>query len=108
MKGECTTWNMSNSGTFASNGQGNDLLRNKFLNSNGGGDDALVLSPSLSLEGLVLVVRSTSLLVQNDCVIRPMVNGLSTKSSFLKEFQHESNALQIQRLLEALCYDRST
>jgi hypothetical protein len=91
MKGKRTTWNVSNSGTLASNGQGSGLLRNKLLIPNGSGG-ALVLSPSLNLGGLALIAWSASLLAQNDRVIRPMTSGLSTKSSFLKDLQHENNA----------------
>jgi hypothetical protein len=68
MKGECTTWNMSNGGMLASDGQGNSLLQNKLLNLNSG-DGASVFFPLFNLEGLVLIVRSTSLLVQNDRAI---------------------------------------
>jgi len=92
MKGKRTTWNVSNSGTLASNDQGSGLLRNKLLIPNGGGG-ALVLSPSLNLGGPVLTAWSASLLAQNDRVIRPMTSSLSAKSSFLKDLQHGSNAL---------------
>jgi hypothetical protein len=68
MKGERTTWNISNSGTLAFNSQGSGLLRNKLLNPNGDGS-ASVLSPSLSLGGLALATRFASLLAQNNCVI---------------------------------------
>ncbi len=84
MKGERTTWNISNSGTLAFNSQGSGLLRNKLLNPNGDGS-ASVLSPSLSLGGLALATRFASLLAQNNCVIWFVVNGLTTKNSFLKD-----------------------
>jgi hypothetical protein len=84
MKGKRTTWNISNNGTLASNGQGNNLLQNKLLSPNGD-DSASVFSPSFNFGGLALVIRFASLLVQNDCVIQPVENGLSIKSSFLKD-----------------------
>jgi hypothetical protein len=92
MKGERTRWNISNGGMFTSNGQGSNLLRNKLQNPNDG-DDVSVLSPSFSFGGLALAAQSASLLVQNDHVVRPVANGLSTKSSSLKDFQHGNNAL---------------
>lgn len=84
MKGQHTTWNVSNGGTLSCDGQGNSLLRKKLLNPNGS-SGALVLSPSLSLGGLTLATWSASLLALNNCVIQPLVNSLSTKSSFLKD-----------------------
>ncbi len=87
MKWERTTWNISNRGTLASDGQGSNLL----LIPNGG-SGALVLSPSLSLKGPALVARSTSLLAQNNYVIWPMASGLSAKISSLKDLPHRNNA----------------
>lgn len=92
MKGEPTTWNVSNSDTFASNNQGIGLLRNKFLNLNGD-DNATFIFPSLSFKGLVLATQFASFLAQNDHVIRPMASGLSIKNLFMKDLKHGSNAL---------------
>jgi hypothetical protein len=84
IKGECTTWNVSNGGTLASDGQGSGLLRNKLLNPNGSNATS-IFSPSLSFRGFTLATWSASLLAQNDRVICPMANGLSAKSLSLKD-----------------------
>ncbi len=92
MKGERTTWNVSNSDTLTSNNQGIGLLWNKLLNLNGD-DGATFFFPSLSLKGLTLTTQFASLLVQNDHVIRLVASGLSIKNSSLKDLKHGSNAL---------------
>jgi hypothetical protein len=68
------------------------LLQNKLLNRNSGGDTSF-LSPSFGLGGVAFATRSTSLLAQNDHVIRPLASGLLAKNSSLKDLQHKNNAL---------------
>jgi hypothetical protein len=55
MEGKCTTWNVSNGGTLASDSQGSNLLRKKLLNPNGN-DSTSILSPSLVLKVLLLLL----------------------------------------------------
>jgi hypothetical protein len=106
MKGKCTRRNVPNGDTLASNGRSNGLLRNKLLNPNGDGGTS-IFTPLFSVEGLTLDVRFASLLAQNNPIIRPVANGLSTKSSSLKDLQHGNNALANSTTLEVLHYDRS-